>query len=307
LSINLSGVRTWWGWRRCPMTDRGVRKREPSGFEARMLPMLLEAVEENRVRPASRRSSTRARIRRNGAVAVVAATVVLATSVIVGGRTTIDVHGGDALADPDRVLADLRDAGIQARITAVPVDRPMAGTWWHLYFAPGVMVDELAWAKLKAQVGVGVPQLPEEIRDAGRGIYHHETLELPRNLPGPVTLVVGRERRPGEAEAPMDNELAPNGAFWCLHLEEMQPEQAGRVLEDLGYEVVWVYETFETPQGESRSVDEPPSGSGITTARFRSPSVVDVRLAPQAVLDELRLGEGTLPDGADAPSWAPEC
>jgi len=289
------------------MTDRDVRERQPGGFEARLLPMLLEAVEENRIRPARRPPARRSLLRRTAAVALTAAALVVATTVVVGGRSTVEVGAADALADPERVVADLRKAGVEARILAVPVDRPVAGTWWHLYFAPGVQVDELVWAKLKAQVGVGVAQLPEEIRDAGRGIYHHEVLELPRNLPGPVTLVVGRERRAGEAEAPMDNELAPSGAFWCLHLEDMQPERTGKVLEDLGYEVVWVYDTFETPEGESRTVDDPPPASGITTAWFRSPSVVDVHLAPQAEVEELRLGEGTPTEGADVPAWTPDC
>lgn len=289
------------------MTDRDVRKRQPSGFEARLLPMLLDAVEENRVRPAPRGSTGRSPLRRTAAVVLAAAALVVGTTVVVGGRSTVEVRAADALADPEGVVADLQEAGIEARILAVPVDRPMASTWWHLYFAPRVQVDELVWAKLKAQVGVGVAQLPEDIRDAGRGIYHHEVLELPRNLPGPVTLVVGQERRPGEAEAPMDNELAPNGAFWCLRLEDMQPERAGRVLEDLGYELVWVYDTFETPWGESRMVDEPPPASEITATRFRSPSVVDVRLAPQPAVEELRLAEGTPTDGADVPSWAPDC
>lgn len=289
------------------MTDRQVRERRPAGFEARLLPILLEAVEQNRVRPGRRPSPRRSSLRRAGAVAMLAAALVMATTVVVRGRSTIEVRAADALADPDRVVADLREAGIEARILAVPVDGQVAGTWWHLYFEPGVQIDEVVWAKLKAQVGVGVAQLPDEIRDAGRGVYHHEVLELPRDLPGPVTLIVGRERRPGEAEAPMDNELAPNGAFWCLRLLEVQPEEARSVLEELGYEVAWVHETFETPEGESRMVREPPPESGITTAWFRTPSVVDLRLAPRAEVEALRLVAGTPSDRADTPAWAPDC
>ena len=105
----------------------------------------------------------------------------------------------------------------------------------------------------------------------------------------------------------MDNELAPNGAFWCLDLQTMPADRVERLLGDMGYEVVLVYETFEGPGGEGHQVDAPPQGSGITTAFFRAPDIVDVRLAPEAEIERLRLDAGTPTQGSDVPVWAPGC
>lgn len=125
------------------MTGREVKERELVGFEARLLPMLLEAVEENRVRAVPRPSPRRFLFRRTAAVALAAAALVVATTVVVGGRSTIEVHAADALADPEGVVTELRDAGIEARILVVPVDRRIAGTWW--------------FASVKAQPGARLP------------------------------------------------------------------------------------------------------------------------------------------------------
>jgi hypothetical protein len=285
------------------MTGGGLKERELDGFEARLLPMLLEAVEEQRSRAMPRTSRSRRTLRRAGVVTLAAATLVIGSAVLVGGRSTIEVRGSDAVADPQAVVAELREAGIEARILVVPVDRPMAGTWWHLYFAPRVELDKVVWAKLKAQVGIGIlPGLPEEILDSGRGVYHHEVLELPRNLPGPVTLVVGRERRPGEVEAPYDNELAPNGAFWCSRLDEKSPHRAGRTLEGLGYDVVWVLDRAGTFEGDVQYVEEPPDRSAITWISFLRPEVVEVRMVPAALASSERAAWQD-----HTPAWAPDC
>ena len=289
------------------MTNPEVRERPVEGFEARLLPVLVKALEERDSLQIPRRSTSPRIVRRGIGVAIAAAWLVVATTVLVASQDTISVSATDAIANPAEVTQDLRDAGIEARILIVPVPPSAAGTWWSISFSPGVHVDDLVWAKLKAQVGVAVAGLPEEILDRGRGVFHHEVLELPRNLEGPLTLVVGRAARPGETEAPMDNELAPNGTFWCLGLEDLPPERSGRMLEGMGYEVVWVYETFEGPGGEGSEVDAPPQGSGITTAFFRAPDVVDIRLAPEAQVERLRLAAGTPIPGDDVPGWAPRC
>ena len=288
------------------MTDHDLRERR-GGFEARLLPVLVKALEERDSVQIPPHSPAPRIIRRTLSVAVAAALLVVATSILVASQDTISVSATDAIANPNEVTQNLRDAGIEAKILVVPVPPSAAGTWWSLSFSPGVQVGDLVWAKLKAQVGVGVAGLPEEILDRGRGVFHQEVLELPRNLEGPLTIVVGRAARPGETPAPMDNELAPTGAFWCLGLENQPPERSGRMLEGMGYEVVWVYETFEDPGGEGSEVDAPPRGSGITTAFFRAPDVVDIRLAPEAEIERLRLDAGTPTRGSDVPVWAPEC
>lgn len=289
------------------MTNHDLRHRQMGGFETRLLPVLLRALEERDSVQIPRRTRSPRIVRRTVGVAIAAASLVVATTVLVASRDTIAVRAADAIADPAEESQDLRDAGIEARILVVPVPPSAAGTWWSLSFSPGVYVDDPVWARLKAQVGVGVAGLPEEVLDRGRGVFHHEVLELPRNLEGPLTLAVGRAARPGEAEAPMDNELAPNGAFWCLGLQNMPADRAGRTLEDMGYEVVWVYKTFEAPGGEGHKVEAPPPGSGITTAFFRAPDVVDVRLAPEAEVEWLRLQAGTPTQGSRVPPWAPAC
>lgn len=249
----------------------------------------------------SMRRSPRHRIgRRVAVIAVAAATAIAATTLTVGGRSTIEVRAADAVANPAKVSRQLRAQGIQADVLVVPGSLP--GTWWHLFFAPEAEVDELTWARLQAQVGTRVSGLPnEEIVDGGVSIRHSETLELPKGLRGPLTIVAARAPAPGEkvAGSPHTNELAPTGAFWCLGLERMAPEDAGRALEELGYDVLWFW-------GTESEVGEPPKGSAIVWAWFRTPKLVDVRLAPVRVADAHRKDPDTQTSN-DPPAWAPHC
>lgn len=284
------------------MTEEQIRD-HLNGFEARLLPMLLEAVEERAGQLHDRPRPSRRKVRQYAVTALAAVVALVIATTIAVGDDTVHVRAADAVADPQAVARELRAIGIEAEILVVPVPRVVAGTWWHLYFAPGVDVDHLEWAKLKAQVGQGVLGFPEETSDRGAGIYHAEVLELPADLPGPVTLVAGRAAQEGEPIATTFDELAPVGAFYCLHLERMAPEEAGRELAALGYRVIWVYETH----AESHPVAEPPKGSAITSAGFRTPEVVDVRLASTEQAAEIRNIMGTPNSNSIIPAWAPSC
>jgi hypothetical protein len=284
------------------MREQQVRTGALRGFEGRLLPVLVQAVEDRAGRERPRRTRSRRRIRRAGAVALVAAGVVAATTIGVGGDDSIRVRASDAAADPEAVARELQAEGIDARILVVPVEHFETPVWWHLWFAPGVQVDRLAWARLKAQVGVGVIGLPDEELDHGNGVQHRTELVLPRGLPGPVTLVVGRVARPGEPLGAMDNELAPDGAFWCLQLDRMPPEQAIRAVKGLGYDVVLV---LDTPARSDELEGLPPSAR-LTAAWFRSPKLVDLRFATEHV-DEYRSAEGTPNEGDPVPPWSPPC
>ena len=288
------------------MTDQDLSDRAFGGFEGRLLPMLLTALEDPGARPIPMPPRAGPAGRRLASMTLAAA-LVITTAVMVSGRSTIEVSAADALADPEEVARELREAGIGATILVVPVPRSAAGTWWHLFFAPGTPVEEDVWAGLKAQVGVAVAGLPEEQRDAGRGIFHRDVLELPRNLGGPVTLVAGRARQPGEQEAPMDNELAPDGAFWCLHLEQRTPGQAGVMLEGMGYDVVWILDTFDAPGGNSRIVQTPPEDFAVVIASFSRPQVIRLHLASLREAERLRRQVGTPTGDTPIPDWAPEC
>ncbi len=210
----------------------------------------------------------------------------------------------------------LRTQGVEARILVVPVPASVAGTWWDLYFAPGARVDPEEWSGLLAQVGQGVdPGLPPDVYDrilnAGRNVYHHEIIGIPRDVHGPLTLIAGRAPRPGESLSALGGELSPIGAFWCMGLERMDPVDAERAVEGLGYSVRWHYDPdpfagVGVDPGD-RYVDAPPPGSALVDAWFLGPDRVQMELVPADKADAVRSEAGTPTPGSTPPAWAPDC
>ena len=82
---------------------------------------------------------------------------------------TITVRLLEAGADPARVSRELRDAGVDAEVSSVPVPPGQAGTW---------------------VAAVGPPELGGQLERAGA------VLRLPAATPGRVELVIGRPARP---------------------------------------------------------------------------------------------------------------
>jgi hypothetical protein len=302
------------------MNDSDLVDRRPEGFEARLLPMLLDAVDERsraRVAPRPRRVRRRTVVR-SGALAVAALVgAVVAANTLAVGTDTVQVSAAEAVRDPAAVQRQLRDQGVDANILVVPVPTGVAGTWWDLYFRPGARVGPEEWSRLLAQVGEGIdPGLPpdvyDRILDHGRNVYHHEVLEIPKDVHGPMTLIAGRAPRDGESLAGLGGELSPVGAFWCLGLERMGPSGAGQAIAALGYGVRFYYnpQPFE-PVGVDVEgdgyVETPPPGSAVTDAWFATPTDVVIDLVPAGQADAVRAETGTPTPGSTPPDWAPAC
>jgi hypothetical protein len=124
------------------------------------------------------------------AAAVLAVAVPLGAG-LVGGRGgralaisdrggTITVRLLDAAADPAKVSRELRDAGVDAEVSSVPVPPGQAGTW---------------------VAAVGPPELGGQLERAGA------VLRLPAATPGRIELVIGRPARRGERYAVVAGEL----------------------------------------------------------------------------------------------------
>ncbi|MDP9343722.1 MAG: hypothetical protein M3Q23_16850 [Actinomycetota bacterium] len=307
------------------MTGSDVMHRELGGFEARLLPVLLEAVEDRASSAAGGASSpgrgprVRRRIVVRAATLAVAAVVgaVVAANTLAAGADTVQVRATDAIRDPVSVEQQLREQGVDATILVVPVPADVAGTWWDLYFAPRTNVDPEEWSRLLAQVGEGIdPGLPpdvyDQILDRGRNVYHHEVLDIPKDVHGPLTLIAGRAQRPGESLTGLGGELSPAGAFWCMGLERLDPSDAGRAIQGLGYGVRFYYNPQPLapvgvdPAGDGY-VDSPPPGSAITDAWFATPTEVVVDLVPADQADAVRAETGTPTPGSTPPPWGPDC
>jgi hypothetical protein len=299
------------------MNDAKLENRNLEGFEARLLPVLLEVVEE-RAQDAPARPRVRRRTVARAAVLAVAALVgaVVAANTLAVGTDTVQVSAVDAARDPAAVEKELGSQGIEARILVVPAP-DLAGTWVDLYFAPGARVDPEEWSRLLAQVGQGVdPGLPpdvyDEILDHGLNVYHREVLEIPRDVHGPMTLIAGRAWRPGDGSPLwLGGELSPIGAFWCMGLEEMDPTAAERVLENIGYRVRLYYSpqpfaAIGVDPGDGY-VDLPPPRSAVFNAGFLAPTEVEIDLVPGDQVDDARVAAGIPPAGSTPPPWAPGC
>jgi hypothetical protein len=188
------------------------------------------------------------------------------------------------LEHPDVVIAQLKKAGVEARIVEVPIgdgsnDRP------------GVWVD----------VGYDNPD------PAPRGAWFNtwwgrRHLSLPKDVHGTATLFVGRKARTGETPAPpfLDNELGPTGDFWCLALERMHPADATARVEGLGFEVLWEWRQLpisEEGAGDAWRIDELPQDAALVRAALpNDPGVVVFQLVDERFAEEERQSWGAPSD-----------
>ncbi len=299
-------------------TDR----RQPDRFEDKLLKGLLEVhaaqLSESgdlASRPVRRQPTL---IQRRWAIAAfgVGAAVFGGVAIVspVVGSDTIVVNAREAVQDPDRVESELQAKGLDAEVWSAPADPSLQDKWLHLYVAPGTHVDPTTFGELQAQVG---QVLPSVVDRCGEDLACARTsvLRIPSDISGPIVLIAGRAPQPGEEgwqEMADQNELAPTGAFYCERLPYRHPDEAGQLLEELGYRVQWRYD--EGPPltrggGVTQTPHEPPAGSRVTTAYFSGlGDTVMVQLAEEQYADEYQRLEGTPgPGSGPPPSWAPPC
>jgi hypothetical protein len=250
---------------------------QPRGFEASLLPMLLEALEERRTRPDMQVSEavTHRRIINRKYVLALAATAATAIAIVVPvitddplrGALAIERHGDtihvtveDAAADPEAMTNDLRAEGLPAKVEVVPVSPSLEGNW------VSIVNDNL-------DAGYNDPRFSEVFSQITK---RPNVLELPADFSTPFTLVVGRPAEAGERyQTALGTDV--DGAYACLGLAGMTPEQAHEKLTSDGYEPVWYYEHSDMPYSEI--VDDPPSGKTIFAAAFLGPTTVGVHTA----------------------------
>ena len=277
---------------------------EREGFEDRLIPMLREAVaeagsEESDPGPVRRhRSPTRVKILVLAATAVVVVAALLG-GIAVGGRQVVEIDGREALKDPAKVEQQLRAGGIDASIVPVPLHNAAdEGLWWWMTVDQPTDLSEDEFAHLYAQLGQGGA-------DSSIDIENTTELAVPQ-VSGHVTLYVGQPV-PAEAFSVADydrmNELSPLGTFACLSLDANDPAAMGAAIEDRGYRIMWTLES----QNRGHRVDSPPAGTVATWAWLRTPTLLDVRLAPAGHEGErYQHAEGTYPMGS-TPPWSAPC
>jgi hypothetical protein len=180
------------------------------------------------------------------AAAVLAVAVPLGAG-LVGGRGgralaisdrggTITVRLLDAAADPAKVSRELRDAGVDAEVSSVPVPPGQAGTW---------------------VAAVGPPELGGQLERAGA------VLRLPAATPGRIELVIGRPARQGERYAVVAGELDATPELAGLRpgcLLGLDAAVVGRQLVHRGLRVAWHVAYSTGPR------------SGVTEARTSAPA-----------------------------------
>jgi hypothetical protein len=264
---------------------------------------------------AAKRASGPSRRRRGmrvGVLAVAAALVAGALSVgIAAGRTeTVTVSGAQALRDPRGVERVLAADGIDATILVVPMpagdDGYWSGRWYSLYFDGATDISQQEFDHLYFQVGRGNGTEQVVTPTQTIGAEQVKVLELPKDLPGHITLLVARTvagPQPTAAGYDSMNELSPVGSLSCAGLNPDDPSAVGDALAARGYEVSWTMESGNAGQ----TLSSPPAGSVVTWVWTTGPRTVDVRLTPAG--SEARMyqaAEGTfLPD--ETPPWGPLC
>ncbi len=125
-------------------------------------------------------------------------------------------------------------------------------------------------------------------------------------ISGHVTLYVGQQVPADQfsvSRYDRMNELSPLGTFGCLGLDGNDPAAMGAAIEARGYRVMWIVESHN----HSHPVTSPPAGTVATWGFLRSPSLLDVRLAPAGPeAANYQHQEGTYPLG-QTPPWTPPC
>ncbi len=276
-----------------------------SGFESRLLPALVEAVEERRESLPHRARPSLLR-RRWPAIAVVVGAAVLLTIVLPivsddprRGALAVAQHGGTlylrvegALADPEAMTNDLQAAGLDARVELIPVGPSSVGVWVDVVNDSTTGYNDPRISDLFRQM---YPEEDEGTEQAG--IPHTRVLKVPADFSTPITLRVGRAAANGESwvmshmrDAP--DETGPGGILHCLR--NLDPPEVDRVLRDLGFEVRWSYSRSPN-YGEALS--DPPTGKVIVYGELAGPDVLrvdtvdpDSTMAEKALEDE---GAGT--------------
>ena len=276
-----------------------------SGFESRLLPALVEAVEERRESLPHRARPSLLR-RRWPAIAVVVGAAVLLTIVLPivsddprRGALAVAQHGGtlylrveDALADPEAMTNDLQTTGLDARVDLIPVGPSSVGVWVDVVNDSTTGYNDPRISDLFRQM---YPEEDEGTEQAG--IPHTRVLKVPADFSTPITLRVGRAAEDGETwvmshmrDTP--DETRPGGILYCL--QDLDPPEADRILRELGYEVDWSYSRSPN-YGEALS--DPPSGKVIVYGELAGPDVLrvdtvdpDSKMAEKALEDE---GAGT--------------
>lgn len=271
-----------------------------SGFESRLLPALVEAVEERRksVPRHDRRPLLR---RRWPAIAVVVGAAVLVAIAIPivsndprRGALAVAQHGDtlylrveDALADPEAMTNDLRAAGLDARVEIIPVGPSSVGVWVYLVNDSTSGYNDPRFIDLLRQM---YPEEDEGTEQAG--IPHTRVLEVPADFSTPITLQVGRAAANGETWAmshtrDTPDETLPGGILHCLR--DLDPPEVDRVLRELGFEVQWSYSRSPN-YGEALS--DPPSGKVIVYGELAGPDVLRVDTAdPDSKMAKKARGE----------------
>jgi hypothetical protein len=141
--------------------------------------------------------------------------LVVAGGIALARRDVVTINGIEALRDPVAVERTLRDAGIDADIVEVPLtataEHMWRGVWWWVSVDRPSGLTEDDFARLRDQIGLLMsPDAEGE---------NTTELELPKGLPGHVTLFVGREAAPGAFTVDAYdriNELAPTGPSTAL-------------------------------------------------------------------------------------------
>lgn len=283
------------------------------GFEARLLPALLEAIEERRDSIPEQESVPHhdrgSLLRGWPAIAVVAGAAVLLAIVVpvvsddpLRGALAVTRHGDtlylrvdDASADPKAMTNDLRAAGLGATVEVIPVGPSSVGMWVD------VVDDSRTGDSDPRSIDLWRQMYPEEDEGTEQaGIPRARILEVPADFSTPIILRVGRAAEDDEQwvmahQRDVPDESQPGGVLYCLR--DLDPPEADRVLRELGYVVDWSYSRSPN-YGES--VSEPPSGKVIVYGELLGPNILKV----ETVDPDSAMAKQSLEDRATA---GPSC
>lgn len=153
------------------------------------------------------------------------------------GTVTIEVT--EAGSDPTGLQQKLRAAGIDVRIETLPAEQSAVGTWLRATFTAEFPSDVAN--RITEQVGT-----------------NRSTITLPADVPGGLTLFVGREAADGEAPRGGPVNLLAEGPLHCLRLDAVSFAEAEQRLRAQGYDVTWQEEYTTSTDDQGR----PQTGSG---------------------------------------------
>ena len=189
----------------------------------------------------------------------------------------ITLRIADATADPGKMTAELRAAGVGGEVRVRPVSPSLEGRWAAVETRPA--------RPAKPGEAVSVTELVDEgprgrdaadVRRLLRVDFEPDALRVPKDFEGRVLLTAGRAPRGNELYAESASAFARGEPLYCSGIDRLPRRAAERAIAQRGYAVHTVVEPLPPRRGgkpRPRGAADVVVGAQLASTRPMAPNV----------------------------------